>query len=67
MAAIKDLTFCSYNANNFDTVKYESVKEIFPKCDSFYYKKHGLQKMNLSEDSKMNFQIVNVYQQAKWI
>ena len=33
MAANNYITFCSYNANNFDTVKYESVKEIFPKCD----------------------------------
>ena len=27
------LTFCTYNANNFDAVKYDFAKEMFPKCD----------------------------------
>ena len=33
MAANNHITFCTYNANNFDATKYEFIKEIFPKCD----------------------------------
>ena len=33
MAARNQLTFCTYNANNFDAVKYDFAKEMFPKCD----------------------------------
>ena len=33
MATNNHITFCTYNANNFDSTRYEFVKEIFPKCD----------------------------------
>ena len=33
MTVKNQLTFCTYNANNFDAVKYDFAKEMFPKCD----------------------------------
>ena len=29
---MKNITFCSYNVKNYDNVKYEAVKSIFPTC-----------------------------------
>ena len=33
MASKNHITFCTYNANNYDATKYDFAKELFPKCD----------------------------------
>ena len=29
----KQITFCTYNSNNYDAAKYDFAKEMFSKCD----------------------------------
>ena len=33
MATKNQITFCTYNANNYDATKYDFTREMFPKCD----------------------------------
>ena len=33
MTVKNQFTFCTYNVNNFDAVKYDFAKEMFPICD----------------------------------